>query len=179
MNARKELQKELHDIGKTMNDVKYLYVRFEKPLYTTKAEDICEFQEKGNFDLSILDFDYDVNYGSQQLYGYVVFADGSWLERNNEDEDDYSLGDEWWEYKKTPTKEDLEMFLKEGLENQQKKKENLTSPKPKDRIIEILTKTFNEELGRLAEKLTASKEPTPRKTITSLYQGENNGGEER
>jgi hypothetical protein len=165
MNARKELQKELHDIGKTMNDVKYLYVRFEKPLYTTKAEDICEFQEKGNFDLSILDFDYDENYGSQQLYGYVVFADGSWLERNNVDEDDYSLGDEWWEYKKTPTKEDLEMFLKEGLENQ-KQKEVL--PTTQNESIGVWVKNLNEEVNRLA----VSKDPSPRKTITSLYQGE-------
>ena len=41
-----------------------------------------------------LDVEYDSGFGGQELYGYVVMRDGSWLERNEYD------GSEWWEYRK-------------------------------------------------------------------------------
>lgn len=44
--------------------------------------------------LELLNFDYDDGYGGQELYGYVWFEDGSWLERGEYD------GSEWWDYKK-------------------------------------------------------------------------------
>jgi len=47
--------------------------------------------------LDYLDFEYNEGYGGQELYGIVVFVDGSWLERGEYD------GAEWWEYKKTPS----------------------------------------------------------------------------
>lgn len=46
-------------------------------------------------------FTYDNGFGSQELYGYIWFNDGSWLERAEYD------GSEWWEYKTTPEIPDL------------------------------------------------------------------------
>ncbi len=47
--------------------------------------------------LPALDFEYDGGYGGQELYGAVVFEDGTWLERGEYD------GREWWEHKECPT----------------------------------------------------------------------------
>ena len=43
-----------------------------------------------------LDFTYDSGYGSQQLYGEVMFTDGTWLERDEYD------GSEGWSLIETP-----------------------------------------------------------------------------
>lgn len=66
-------------------------------------EDVINFNLPIGFDqdywnrfLSELDFTYDAGYGGQELFGYVWFQDGSWLERGEYD------GSEWWAYKKTP-----------------------------------------------------------------------------
>lgn len=53
-----------------------------------------------------LNFWYDSGYGEQELFGMVLFFDGSWLERGEYD------GAEWWEYKKTPTVEEVYGSLK-------------------------------------------------------------------
>lgn len=45
--------------------------------------------------------DYDNGYGSQHLFGTIVFKDGTWLERGEYD------GSEWWEHRKLPTEESL------------------------------------------------------------------------
>jgi hypothetical protein len=54
-----------------------------------------------------LDFEYDSGYGSQELFGYVLFKDGTWLERHEYD------GSEWWEYKKTP---DIKAIMENKLQ---------------------------------------------------------------
>ena len=41
-----------------------------------------------------LDVEYFEGFGGQELFGYVMFNDESWLERHEYD------GSEWWEYKK-------------------------------------------------------------------------------
>lgn len=46
--------------------------------------------------LNNLDFEYDNDYGSQELFGTVWLHDGIWLERGEYD------GSEWWAYKKIP-----------------------------------------------------------------------------
>jgi hypothetical protein len=46
--------------------------------------------------LEDLDFEYDSNYGSQQLFGTVWLSDGTWLERYEYD------GSEWWDHKAMP-----------------------------------------------------------------------------
>lgn len=52
-------------------------------------EELTEFMNK-------IDFEYDAGWGAQELYGFVWFEDGAWLERGEYD------GSEWWEYKCTP-----------------------------------------------------------------------------
>ena len=44
---------------------------------------------------------YDDGYGIQELFGNIVFKDGTWLERREYD------GSEWWAHCKLPTEEDL------------------------------------------------------------------------
>ena len=44
---------------------------------------------------------YDNGYGGQELFGTIVFKDGTWLERGEYD------GSEWWEHRKLPTEESL------------------------------------------------------------------------
>lgn len=40
------------------------------------------------------DVEYDTGFGGQELFGYVMFSDESWMERGEYD------GSEWWEFKK-------------------------------------------------------------------------------
>lgn len=44
-----------------------------------------------------LNFDYDSENGTQQLYGVVWFSDGSWAERETEGDE------EFWVHRKAPT----------------------------------------------------------------------------
>ncbi len=44
---------------------------------------------------------YNNGYGGQELFGTIVFKDGTWLERGEYD------GSEWWEHRKLPTEESL------------------------------------------------------------------------
>lgn len=41
-----------------------------------------------------LNVDYHDGFGMQELFGYVLFKDRTWLERHEDQ------GSEWWEYKK-------------------------------------------------------------------------------
>lgn len=43
-----------------------------------------------------LDFTYDSGYGMQQVFGNIVFWDGTWLSRGEYD------GSEWWEVNRLP-----------------------------------------------------------------------------
>ena len=89
-NAKQELLSTLKDINKTIDDISDMVFIDKRDYGHTVIKDIDN-----------LDFDYDSGYGLQELGGVVVFKDGSWLERGEYD------GSEWWEYKKTPTKEDI------------------------------------------------------------------------
>jgi hypothetical protein len=46
--------------------------------------------------LSEINYEYDSGFGGQELFGYVWFEDGTWLERGEYD------GSEWWEHKTCP-----------------------------------------------------------------------------
>ena len=46
--------------------------------------------------LSALDFEYDEEFGVQELYGTIWYKDGTWSSRG-----EFS-GSEWWEYNKCP-----------------------------------------------------------------------------
>jgi len=49
----------------------------------------------------IENFDYDDGYGSQKVFGLLVFKDGSWLDRDEYD------GSEEWVLRFTPTREEV------------------------------------------------------------------------
>ena len=50
--------------------------------------------------LNDLDFNYDSGFGSQNIYGYIAFTDGTWITRADYD------GIEWWENHKYPNPDD-------------------------------------------------------------------------
>lgn len=50
---------------------------------------------------NLASINYDNGYGGQELFGTIVFKDGTWLERGEYD------GSEWWEHRKLPTEESL------------------------------------------------------------------------
>lgn len=111
MNAKKELLTIMAKFGKTIKDIKGIniaegdswdpdmcYWYYKTILKASILDaDFNQLEDK----LTLLDFNYDNGYGSQQLFGCVVFTDGSWLERHTYD------GSEWWEYKKEPNLDDL------------------------------------------------------------------------
>lgn len=41
-------------------------------------------------------YDYDNGYGEQYVFGFIVFTDGTWLERMEYD------GSEWWALRRAP-----------------------------------------------------------------------------
>ena len=54
-----------------------------------------------NEELDKLDFAYDRGYCCQELFGEVLFNDGTWLSRGEYD------GSEWWDYNIAPTVEEV------------------------------------------------------------------------
>lgn len=58
-------------------------------------EDELEFLE------GLASINYDNGYGGQELFGTIVYKDGTWLERGEYD------GSEWWECRQLPTEESL------------------------------------------------------------------------
>lgn len=49
-----------------------------------------------NFWNDIRSYDYDNGYGEQYVFGFIVFTDGTWLERMEYD------GSEWWALRRAP-----------------------------------------------------------------------------
>lgn len=89
MNAKQELIEHIGD-----RKVKYVYITFDNG---------CAWREgcrtiAGTLPdvLPLLDFEYDNEYGGQELLGNIWYADGTWSERDEYD------GREWWEYKVCP-----------------------------------------------------------------------------
>ena len=87
MNAKEELIK--YVAGK---EVAFVSIVFHKYL----THDLIVVKGKLEEVLPLLDFDYDNGYGTQKLFGYIWYTDGTWSERGEYD------GSEWWEYKKSP-----------------------------------------------------------------------------
>jgi hypothetical protein len=53
-------------------------------------------KEAGEKFLAMLDFEYDDTFGSQEVFGYIWFKDGTWSERMEYD------GTEWYVHKSLP-----------------------------------------------------------------------------
>ena len=118
MKALDEFIQALTEADKKPSDIDYGYI-FYQPEYTPSIK--LEIVETGRtlslVDLATLDFEYDNGYGSQELFGEIIFKDGSWLERGEYD------GSEWWSYKKASSKKSIKSKL-DLIKNQIKIKES-------------------------------------------------------
>ena len=108
VNAKTELLEMLKGIKKDKKDIKCAYIEYckinfekrgDKDISIDKKESVLKInfteEEYDNF-LKEIDFNYDNGYGGQELFGFVWFNDGNWLERGEYE------GSEWWEYKSCP-----------------------------------------------------------------------------
>lgn len=86
MNARKELLE--HVRGKKVELVKIAIFN--------SCGGIIRIEGTLEEVIPLLDFEYDIGYGGQELFGYIWYDDGTWSSRGEYD------GSEWWEYIKCP-----------------------------------------------------------------------------
>lgn len=101
INAKKELLKVLEVNNKNVNNILYAKLS-EDPCYKDEPN-YKEIILKENYTeeeltlfLNKIDVEYPNGYGMQVMFGFVVFTDGTWLERAEYD------GAEWWKYLKIP-----------------------------------------------------------------------------
>ena len=99
-NAKKELLEDLENKPKVLCAWVGMYEIYDydddgnskyKKLFELKTN---HTENDFNSFLELLNFDYDSGFGGQELFGYIWFEDGSWMERSEYD------GSEWWDYKK-------------------------------------------------------------------------------
>lgn len=83
-NAYIEMIEILDEIDKKIDDIKIVYVWHET---------FYEIDKRYNTVDSLKELYYDSGYGIQEVFGYIIFKDNTWLERHEYD------GSEWWEYK--------------------------------------------------------------------------------
>lgn len=102
INAKEELLEVLQRSGKSIEDIEFAGLRYDCNL---EEIDLGCVTENPNFLLKSLDFLYDEDYGTQHIYGYILFRDGSWLERREYD------GAEWWRFMIPPTKESIKNYI--------------------------------------------------------------------
>lgn len=65
-------------------------------MYDSHLLPIGYSKAKYNAFLKSLDFEYDSEYGGQEIYGVIWYTDGTWSERGEYD------GSEWWSYQSCP-----------------------------------------------------------------------------
>lgn len=103
INARQELISALAQVGKVHpEDVVAFNIQikdgYDGILHSCKGTTLTsDVLEK-------LDVVYDDGFGSQHLFGYVLFNDNTWLSRNEYD------GSEWWKYNHPLTVEEVLNF---------------------------------------------------------------------
>lgn len=90
-NLQEETLEAIKAVGKNIEDIAYCDI-YKSDWRNEKDRTICI----DNFDINALNLKYDAGYGSQEIFGFIVFTDNSWLQRREYD------GSEWWEYFKTP-----------------------------------------------------------------------------
>lgn len=104
MNLKEETLEIFEEIGKSICDVRECYISYRSykdeqgnwkyPFATPQI--LCT----GIFNIDKLDINYDDGYGIHEIFGFISFKDGTWMERGEYD------GSERWDYKKCPTVED-------------------------------------------------------------------------
>lgn len=101
-NAWNELIDKLEEIYKTTQDIQWAKILYRHFMNDDENEMSIYFPGDKRFDTFedfknvLKNINYENRFGGQQLFGFVVFTDNSWLERGEYD------GFEWWEYKRTP-----------------------------------------------------------------------------
>lgn len=95
MNAKHELLETLQDINKTKENIVAINIKLYSDIYGKNVV----ARVKTTDDIDELDVNYDDGYGTQYLYGLVLFDDGTWLSRDEYD------GSEAWNYNYPITKE--------------------------------------------------------------------------
>lgn len=90
MNLKAETLDALEEVNKAIEDIDYCHI-YISPWYKD-TEVLCQ----EDFDINKLDIRYDSGYGTQEIFGFIVFKDGTWLNRREYD------GREWWEYFSKP-----------------------------------------------------------------------------
>lgn len=95
MNARRELIESLKHVESNVKCWSINHSIFDDEIVVSILKKGYS-QEEFEIELNKLDFEYDDGYGSQELFGFVLFDDNSWLERYEYD------GSEHWIYQKTP-----------------------------------------------------------------------------
>ena len=93
MNLKQETIRVIKNSGHSISDVAAALI------HTDEYSDIVDVWE----DVSDIpeSFDYDQGSGGQEVFGDILFKDGTWLSRG-----EYN-GSEWWEFNKPPTIEEL------------------------------------------------------------------------
>lgn len=92
-NIKEELEKDLRGYNKSIDDI----IAFRISLGEYQSSGFEVFGEEFSWELIPEDLEYDSGYGSQELFGTILFKDNTWLERGEYD------GQEWWEYRSPPT----------------------------------------------------------------------------
>ena len=95
MNLYNETIERINDLGKTVVDIDFINFNFGERYFNPDIKTIgfLEFKRICENEYS----DYDDGFGGAEVPEcYIVFDDGSWLERYEYD------GSERWDYKKTP-----------------------------------------------------------------------------
>jgi hypothetical protein len=89
-NAQKELLE--HVEGRKVELVKIAFMQ-------TYGEELLRIEGTLEEVLPQLNFEYNDGYGSQKLFGYVWYEDGTWSDREEYD------GSEWWQYRCCPKRD--------------------------------------------------------------------------
>ena len=91
-NLKDETLKAIKESGNTIEAIEYCHI-YNTNRYGDNEENHCF----GDFNSDNLNFRYDDGYGGQEISGFIVFKDGTWLDRREYD------GSEWWEHQIKPT----------------------------------------------------------------------------
>ena len=90
MNLKVETLDALEEVNKTIEDIDYCHIYIGA--WYREQKILCQ----EDFDIDKIDITYDSGYGTQAIFGFIVFKDDTWLSRREYD------GSEWWEYFSKP-----------------------------------------------------------------------------
>lgn len=101
MNAKEEFLRFILEAGSKVNSVVIWQEDWNTDEPTDKwvLKEGWDEEEYATF-LNSLNFDYDAGFGTQELFGYIWFDDGSWGDRHVYD------GSEYWIHREIPKFQD-------------------------------------------------------------------------